>query len=113
MLLPGAPQVDHINHDTLDNRRANLREATTSQNKMNERRRKDNTSGFKGVAWHKGRRKWCAHIGKDRVKYYLGYFLVVEDAARAYDAEARKRFGEFACVNFPIKQETKNIDKET
>jgi hypothetical protein len=90
---------DHINHDTLDNRRNNLRSATRSQNKANSDKYKGNKSGFKGV--HRGGRKWIAcimHNGKRRV---LGRFYSAKEAARAYDQGAKRAFGEFAFLNFP------------
>ena len=99
MGFPPGLQVDHINCDGLDNRRSNLRIVTQSQNNMNARLRKDNTSGFKGVYFYKPNQKWKAQIqvGKNR---HIGYFDTPEEAARAYDAEARKHFGEFARPNF-------------
>lgn len=100
--LTGYELTDHRNGDGLDNRRANLREATPGENGQNCRKRSHNTSGFKGVTWHKHRRKWLAQIksgdGKNR---FLGYFLTAEGAAHAYDAAARELHGEFAAVNFP------------
>lgn len=100
--LTGYELTDHRNGDGLDNRRANLREATPGENGQNCRKRSHNTSGFKGVTWHKHRRKWLAQIkpgdGKNR---FLGYFLTAEEAARAYDSAARELHGEYAAVNFP------------
>src|SRR3990172_3465377 len=55
--------VDHINGNKLDNRWCNLREATMAQNKANEGLRSSNTSGLKGVSWHKAAKKWRAYIG--------------------------------------------------
>lgn len=100
--LTGYDLTDHRNGDGLDNRRANLRAATPGENGQNCRKRSHNTSGFKGVTWHKHRRKWLAQIksgdGKNR---FLGYFLSADEAARAYDAAARDLHGPFATVNFP------------
>lgn len=94
-----ARQADHRNHVTLDNRRDNLRPATPAQNRQNARRRRDNTSGFKGVSLHHNRAKnwtrWRAMVG-DR---HLGYFATRQDAAMAYDTAARCRHGEFALPN--------------
>ena len=85
-------EIDHINGDGLDNRWANLREATRSQNMCNTALRADNKSGFKGVSWVTARRKWHAQIaGKS-----LGHFDNLEAAARAYRKAATERFGEFA-----------------
>jgi hypothetical protein len=102
-LMNPAPgqQVDHVNHDTLDNRRCNLRVSTNQQNKRNSLPQ-GGTSAFKGVSWHKRHRQWYAHIGVGgRKTRYLGHFSDEESAARAYDAAALELFGEFACLNFP------------
>src|SRR5437879_12879405 len=64
--------VDHINGNKLDNRWCNLREATMAQNKANEGLRSSNTSGWKGVSWHKKAKKWSAQIGD--TGGYLGLF---------------------------------------
>jgi len=94
-------QVDHESRDGLDNRRHNLRLATCSQNKANTTRYDTNRSGFKGVYWKAKRHLWEAQICHQGVLHYLGYFTSAEDAARAYDRQARALFGSFACCNFP------------
>lgn len=100
--LTGFAITDHINGDGLDNRRANLREATAGNNSRNRRRPTTNTSGFKGVHWNKGAGKWRAAIGLETGKrQFLGYYLTAEEAACAYDAAAREQHGEFAALNFP------------
>ena len=103
-LLVGAvkgQEVDHINMNKLDNRRANLRLCTPSQNKANQNRRIDNRSGFKGVCLRKRKMKWEAQIAVGGHNMHLGYFADRIDAARAYDAAAMRHFGEFARLNFP------------
>lgn len=93
--------VDHINRNTLDNRRTNLRLTTPSQNCMNRAKGKTNTSGFKGVSFDRIRNKWLAQIRlSGRVKN-LGRYATPEDAACAYDTAAREFYGEFARLNFP------------
>jgi len=94
-----APQVDHRNGDKLDNRRRNLRTATTSQNKANEGLRRNNTSGFKGVYWSAWADKWMAKITANYKDIYLGYFTRKVDAARAYNRAARRYFGKYAQLN--------------
>jgi hypothetical protein len=93
-------EADHISHDTLDNRRQNLRKATHSQNVHNRRIQRHNTSGYIGVHWHKKNKKWIAMIAQNGTSAYLGSFLSCEDAARAYDEAAKKSYGEFAVLNF-------------
>lgn len=99
-LGPGE-KVDHWNHDTLDNRRKNLRKATRSQNGSNRRKQSNNTSGFIGVTWRKERRKWQTQICYKRVRTTIGYFKSKKEAAHAYDEAAKRLCGEFAVINFP------------
>jgi hypothetical protein len=99
-LLMGVPNVDHINGNGLDNRRANLRESTQAQNLANSGAR-DGTSRFKGVSWLATRKRWQAHImvaGKSRG---LGAFDLETDAALAYDMAAITAWGDYARLNFP------------
>lgn len=100
--VPEGMVVDHINHDSMDNRCANLRPATFSQNMCHRRKRSGaKTSKYKGVYWKKKNRKWVARIGFQKKEIHLGYFRSEIDAARAYDRAARKYHGEFASLNFP------------
>jgi hypothetical protein len=100
--LKSSEHVDHINHDSLDNRRANLRLVTCQQNQFNQRPRSGiKSSKYKGVAWRKREQKWIAQIGCNYIRYSLGYFTTEEDAARAYDKAAKRLFGEsFYTPNF-------------
>lgn len=100
-LLMGVPEVDHINHNGLDNRRSNLRPSTKMQNQGNSRPRSGGTSSYKGVSWHRRGRKWMALITVNQRHIYLGLFVSEIDAAAAYDAAARAAFGEYALPNFP------------
>lgn len=90
--------ADHINHDTLDNRRANLRIATKSQNQMNQRIKATNTSGYKGVRFISEHERWRADIRVRGVKKFLGNFVRPELAYAAYCAAALEHYGEFAQV---------------
>lgn len=101
--LTGWPGVDHINHDGLDNRRCNLREATKSQNAHNMRSNLGVTSSYKGVSWYKRDSTWEAKIKTDGQYRFLGRFADEEAAARAYDAAALAAWGEYAYLNFPPK----------
>lgn len=96
--------VDHRNHDTLDNRRENLRPSCKSSNNWNigkipQKQGKKPTSRFKGVCKPTGTRKWLAKIRHHGRVYKLGAFENEEDAARAYNAKAKELFGDFAWLN--------------
>lgn len=105
LLVPDAPQVDHINGNGLDNRRANLRACTNAENQRNRGRSANNKSGYKGVRWHAASRRWRAQIVSDGQQRTLGHFYSPEAAARAYDRAARQLHGEFARLNFPDDQQ--------
>lgn len=92
--------VDHINGDGLDNRRANLRLCTRGQNLLNARSRLG-ASKHKGVYFNKRRKKWVARIALRGKAKTLGYFENETTAAMVYDDAARALHGEFACLNFP------------
>lgn len=94
--------VDHINRNRLDNRRANLRTATDRQNAFNSKKRNvaTATSRYKGVHWDKTKRRWIASFWVGKKCTVIGRFTDEEAAARAYDAAIVDR-GEFAVFNFP------------
>lgn len=98
--LTGWPLVDHVNGNPLDNRRANLRPATSAQNAQNRRVRRDSKAGLKGVRQYRPG-KWLARIQVHGERVHLGVYGSPAEAARAYDAAAREHFGEFARLNFP------------
>lgn len=100
--VPEGLLTDHINGNPLDNRRANLRLATTAQNAWNMRKHRGE-SVYKGVSnsrSHKGPKHWRARIRHHGREILLGYFATEIEAARAYDEAARRLFGEFAFTNF-------------
>jgi hypothetical protein len=98
---PDSAQVDHVDLDTLNNRRSNLRIATRSQNGANRSALANNQSGYKGVYRRGKYLRWSASIRQDGRLLHIGRYASPEDAARAYDAKARELFGEFARCNFP------------
>lgn len=76
--------IDHINHDRTDNRIANLRSVSQSENARNANRRSDNNSGYTGVCWSKSRKKWVAQIGlPGNITKPLGRYSLLEDAVAA------------------------------
>ena len=93
---PSNMMVDHINGDTLDNRRCNLRLVTNQQNCWNTKKHKDNKSGFKGVVHSSSSNKYWAHITVDGKQKYLGIFTEPISAALVYDTYAKLYFGEYA-----------------
>jgi hypothetical protein len=101
-LITGWPLVDHVDHDGLNDQRANLRVATPGQNNANSRPQANSSSPFKGVHWYKAGRIWRSTITVNGVKHYLGQFATEEDAARAHDAAARAAWGDYAHLNFPL-----------
>jgi hypothetical protein len=102
MNAPAGLMVDHRNTNSLDNRRSNLRLATRAQNVQNSQKRNiKTTSRFIGVCLDKESGRWIAAITKEGKKVHLGRFDSEPDAAKAYDAAAKKYRGEFARLNFP------------
>lgn len=94
-------QVDHINHNTLDNRRANLRLCSHGENQRHSRRQSNNRSGYKGVYWKPDHNRWLVEIRAEGKAIHIGYFTDKIAAAIAYDEAAKKYHGEFAFLNFP------------
>lgn len=93
---------DHKNHNTLDNRKENLRNCSPLESTVNCRKRnvKNKTSEYKGVSWFKKSKKWRLRLkigGKD---INIGYFNNEHHAALFYDLWAKDLFGEYACTNF-------------
>lgn len=102
MRAPEGMVVDHINHDLMDNRRANLRICTHRQNLMNrkaDRRRRGKTSIYKGVCYDKRERRWMAYIHNQGSFTGLGYYTDEDSAALAYNDAAIHLFGDFALLN--------------
>jgi hypothetical protein len=87
---------DHINHDTLDNQRSNLRLVDVSQSCMNRRLRKNKPVRFKGISFRKSHRKWASRITVSGNTIFLGYFNNQEDAYKAYCDASVKYHGEYA-----------------
>lgn len=99
--LLGTKSVDHRDGNALDNQRKNLRKATKKQNNRAFRRKTPGKSSqFRGVCFDRARNKWLVSIEVNEKQINLGRFLSEIEAAKAYDAAARKYFGDFAAPNF-------------
>lgn len=96
---PKLKQTDHIDGNGLNNQRSNLRIATSSQNSWNAKIRKDNTSGYKGVCWHKLAKKWLVSISYNGKLHYLGLSEDKHQAALVYNVAANYLFGNYAKLN--------------
>ena len=89
-------KVDHINHDTLDNRKANLRPATQGENLCNRGKQTNNRSGYKGVSWCEDHHKYRVTITRNAHTTFLGYTSTAEEGAGLYSAAAKEIHKEFA-----------------
>lgn len=94
---PHGMDVDHINHNALDNRRSNLRLCTHQENSCNSL--PCQKWHAKGIAWCEENKNWRASIHRKGRCLDLGRFKTEQEASDAYDKAARELFGEFACVN--------------
>jgi len=99
MDCPDEFEVDHINRNKLDNRKANLRIVTRQQNMFNKTGYAETSSRFKGVSWHSKDKLWHAQIRHDTKIKFIGAFEVEETAAAAYNHYAQLLFKEFAVLN--------------
>jgi len=98
-LLDDTKEIDHKNHNTFDNRKSNLRVCNRSQNMMNKKITKNNTSGFKGVSFCNHTQKWKASLSKQSKFIYLGLYKTALEAAKVYNKAALKYHGKFAYLN--------------
>ena len=96
---PPAHSIDHIDGDPANNRFCNLREVSPSQNSQNAKRRRDNTSGFKGVWFNRDAKCYQARISFQRKIHHLGSFNCAREAHEAYARAAQKLHGEYARVD--------------
>jgi hypothetical protein len=105
MNCPPDKVVDHINGDTLNNMKTNLRICSPSENGGNRRLNINNSTGYRGV-WFNARsntKPWQAQIKQDGQVIALGTFATAEEAALTYDTAAHSFFGQFARLNFPVR----------
>lgn len=92
--------VDHKDGNPLNNTRKNLRFCSKAENQYNQRKRLDNTSGYKGVYWNRLNKNWRVKINYKNKTIEVGSFSKATDAALAYDSAALKYHGQFARTNF-------------
>lgn len=88
--------IDHIDGDPLNNSIENLRECTFSENRCNVSRYKNNTTGVKGVSFHKGVGKYAARVQVNGSRKSVGYFDTIDEAAKAISKARNEMHGEFA-----------------
>ena len=91
--------IDHINQNTFDTRKTNLRRTTYSVNNFNTRLRRKNKTGYAGVFYVKSIKKWNAYISKDRHRYCLGYFDTKEEAIDARKKAEKVYYRDALCNN--------------
>jgi hypothetical protein len=91
--------VDHIDHNGLNNTRSNLRLVTQRENMANSRLFRNNTSGFRGVSWYTGIKRWVAKIRIGDRFIHLGCFDTAVEAAKKYNEAAFAHFGHYALLN--------------
>ena len=96
---PGVYEVDHIDQNSANNCRTNLRLATRSQNASNMKLRPNNTTGFKGVSWHKARNLFRVTISINQKAKHLAHHICPARLAYTYNQTAIKEQGEFAVLN--------------
>lgn len=92
--------VDHINHNTLDNRKENMRITYIANNNRNKNgRNKNNKSGYRNVFWDSSKSKWSVHLCKDYHNIHVGDYDDVDEAGKAAEEARQKYYGEFAGVD--------------
>lgn len=96
LAAPRNMHVDHIDGNGVNNQRTNLRLCTHAQNLYNRGAPTSNKSGYKGVSWHSGAKRWRSTIMVNCKQTHLGFFKDPKDAHLAYCEAARKLHGEFA-----------------
>lgn len=91
----GSLEVDHINGNTLDNRRSNLRICSHSDNRKNNKIYRNNTSGYPGISWLKRKKTWSSVIRVNNKKLWLGTFKNIIDAISVRKIAEKKYFMNF------------------
>lgn len=110
--LIGCAGYDHIDRDTLNNRRSNLRYCTQQENRRNSSVYSNNQTGITGVSWSKEKEKWRVSIGIDYKSKHIGYYLNFDDAVKARLQAEAKYFKEFAPQRHLFEQYQIDIENE-
>lgn len=92
--------VDHMDRNGLNNKKSNLRICNISENSTNRKKKAGTSSNYRGVSYAKKNKAWFVFISKNKKKKFIGAFKDEEQAARAYDREAKILHGQFANLNF-------------
>jgi len=95
-LVMGVDRVDHKDHDTLNNRKKNLREYAGGQNRQNAKINGNSKSGVKNVFKEKATGKWMVCVSANKVRHYIGRFDILEDAQKAAQVARDKYHGQFS-----------------
>ena len=96
---PGIYEVDHIDQDSSNNSIQNLRLANRSQNAVNMKLKSSNTTGFKGVSWHKSRGLFRCTITLNGKSKQLAHHICPIRLAYQYNVTAKEHYKEFAVIN--------------
>lgn len=92
-------QIDHIDGNSLNNCRSNLRLCNNAENNRNKALTVSNTSGFKGVSWNSDAKKWNSRIKYNYKTFHIGLYSDLKECALSYDIAALLIHGEFAKTN--------------
>jgi hypothetical protein len=101
--IPDGMFIDHIDGNGLNNQKANIRVCTKAENCRNARIRGDNTSGYKGVSFHKPTKKWSASIQADKKQKHIGLFQSPQEAAFAWNIAAKEMHKDYAKLNMGVR----------
>lgn len=99
LILPSLKQIDHINHNGLDNRKSNLREATNAENNRNKNFSRSPLSGYTGIRYNSKAKSYYVRIMVNKKEISLGVYKNIEDAIAARKAGELKYFKEFRYSN--------------
>lgn len=91
--------IDHIDGNTLNNQKSNLRYCSYAENARNQRKRLGTSSRYKGIYWVTKRSKWHCRIMINYKYICIGYFDCEKEAAQAYNKAAIIYHGDFAKLN--------------